>query len=164
MTLLTRRNIFGAAVVLAVSGFYLYDQRTPVEYRSGEVVSAWCDKERKDPPPETIRKGGCMKPVIGLFWHRVDCDLEVARSMRDGKGDDIKIPSDHSSATPSASVIGIVSISNRTVVLPGDAQPYKPPGPKPSYRGKMKLSCGILRKMVNPFEIEVGPIPFEFTD
>lgn len=141
-------------IITALSGFVIYDQRTPVTFVSGAVHPASC--EPKEPAPEFILRGGCISVGIVLTWHRVNCDLDVTRMMRDGRGWDHKLPLNRSSVTPQASDIGKPLGSSRTVGVPPEAFP----GADSHYRATMKLSCGWLRKF-HTIVFEVPPLLFE---
>lgn len=146
--------IFCVLVIAALSWFIIYDQRSAVDFVSGNVRPAAC--EAKEDEPSEIRRGGCVSVGIVLTWHRVDCDLDVTRMMRDGRGWDHKIPSNRASVTPPASDIGKPLGSSRTVAVPPEAFP----GVDAHYRATMKLGCGRLRGF-NKIVVEIPPLPFE---
>lgn len=146
--------ILCVVIITLLSGLIIHDQRMPVEFVGGFVKPAACLP--KDEAPALIQRGGCINVGIVLTWRRVDCDLDVARMIRDGRGWDHKVASNRSSVTPQPSDVGKPLGSSRTVAV----APEVFPGPDAHYRATMKLSCGWLRKF-HTIVVEVPPLPFE---
>lgn len=144
---------FCVVVIAALSWSIIYDQRSPVDFVSGNTKPSPCEKG--DATPTEITRGSCISVGILLTWHRVDCDLDVTRMVRDGRGWDHKIASNRASVTPPASDIGKPLGSLRTVALPPEAV-----SGEAHYRATMKLKCGWLRAF-HTIAVDVPPLPFE---
>ena len=141
------------AIVAALSWSIIYDQRAPVDFVSGKAIPTPC--ERGHPVPTEITRGSCISVEIMLTWRRVDCDLDVIRMVRDGRGWDHKIPANRPSVTPPERDIGRPLGSSRTIALPPEAV-----SGEAHYRATMKLKCGLLG-WAHTIAVEVPPIPFE---
>lgn len=147
------RWIGSAVIVTALSSFYLYDQRSPLDFVAGVVSAAAPDHGQ--PAPNFITKGSVIIPAITLTWYRVDCSFAVTRMIRDGAGRDHKLPTDRPSVPPPASDIGKPLTSLRKIVVPNDALP----GPNAHYRATLTFNCGYLGSF-HSIVVEMPPMTF----
>ena len=130
-----------AAVALVVGGLVVFDRSPPIVYKSGSVR------------PERVSPGKPLSVKIELEWKRL-CDLDVSRILRDGAGEEHKLPWSRSSPPPTMPSAPLVS--TREIIVPATAK-Y---GDKACYRATVYMTCGVLDK-VAPIKVEIPCIPFE---
>jgi hypothetical protein len=137
----TRTQIAAAvtAVVFVAAGLYLYDHSPPMKFVEGHVS------------PEIAHPAQPISVSITLDWTRL-CELDVSRIMRDGAGDEHKLPWSKSSPPPKTGRL----VSVRQIIVPAEAK-Y---GKSACYRASIYMQCGILDKLF-PIKVEVPCIPFE---
>ena len=130
-----------AAILLVVGGLFVFDRSPPVVYRSGSVH------------PEQVSPGQPLAVKIVLDWKRL-CDLDVSRILRDGAGEEHKLPWSKSSPPPTLPPGPM--ISTREIIVPATAK-Y---GDKACYRATVYMTCGPFDKIA-PIKIEIPCIPFK---
>lgn len=135
----TRTAAAIAAVVLVVAGLFFYDHSPPMRFVEGHVM------------PEIASPGQPIGVSITLDWARL-CELNVSRVMRDGGGDEHKLPWSASSPPPGTGRLTSV----RQIIVPTAAKF----GKGACYRATVYMQCGILDKLW-PIKVEVPCIPFE---
>lgn len=138
----TSRTHLAAAVcasILFVTGLVFYDHSPPFRFVSGDII------------PAKAVPGQLVDVAITLDWKRL-CELNVTRVMRDGAGDEHKLPWSPSSPPPRTGVL----TSKRQIVIPTTAK-Y---GPDACYRASIYMTCGILDRAF-PIKIDIPCIPFE---
>lgn len=141
MTTPNRTHLAAAvfASIVFLSGLFFWDHSPPFRFVSGDII------------PSKASPGQIVDVSIALDWKRL-CELDVTRVLRDGAGDEHKLPWSKSSPPPRLGVL----TSKRQIVIPTTAK-Y---GTSACYRASIYLTCGVFDKMF-PIKIEVPCIPFE---
>lgn len=141
-TMKTSRTHLAAALgasILFIAGLIFYDHTPPFTYVSGKVE------------PAKAAPGQIIDVSITLDWRRL-CELDVTRVLRDGGGDEHKLPWSRSSPPPKRGQL----TSKRQIIIPMTAK-Y---GNNACYRATIYMTCGLLDKLF-PIKIEVPCIPLE---
>lgn len=141
MSLNTRTAALITAVAFVALGLYLWDHSPPMKFIEGHIT------------PQVAAPGQPIDVSITLDWVRL-CELNVTRVMRDGAGEEHKLPWSPSSPPPK---IGLLT-STRSIIVPTAAKF----GKNACYRATIYMQCGIIDKIF-PIRIEVPceAMPFE---
>lgn len=128
-----------SAIAFVAAGLYFYDHSAPIVFIEGHVS------------PAVVSPLAMIDVTITLDWKR-PCELKVSRILRDGAGEEHKLPFSQSSPPPTGGRL----ISHRSIVVPAEAK-Y---GKAACYRATVYLQCGILDKLW-PIKLEMPCMPFE---
>lgn len=139
--MLTRTQTAAAisAVALVAAGLYFYDHSPPMKFVEGHIT------------PQVAAPGQPINVSITLDWMRL-CDLDVSRIMRDGGGDEHKLPWSPSKPPPKTGRLTSV----REIIVPTAAKF----GKGACYRATIYMQCGIFDKLF-PIKVDVPCISFE---
>lgn len=139
--MLTRTQTAAAitAVAFVAAGLYLYDRTPPFKFVEGHIT------------PDVAQPGQPIDVSITLDWARL-CELNVTRIMRDGGGDEHKLPWSPSSPPPKGGRLTSV----RQIIVPTAAKF----GKGACYRATIYMQCGMLDKLF-PIKVDVPCISFE---
>lgn len=122
-----------AAIALVVFGLYEIDRSAPMKFVEGHVT------------PQQASPGQLVNVTLTLDWMRL-CELDVSRVMRDGAGEEHKLPWSKSSPPPK---LGRLT-STRQIVVPATAKF----GKSACYRATIYMQCGIIDRAF-PIRVEM---------
>lgn len=127
------------ATCFVILGLVLFDHTPPFRFVAGSVT------------PQRVAPGQMIEVSLTLDWRR-RCELDVTRVLRDGAGEEHKLPWSKSSPPPALGEI----TSRRQVVVPTTAKF----GAAACYRATIYMTCGVLDR-VFPIRIDVPCVNFE---
>lgn len=128
-----------SAVALVAAGLFLFDHSPPIVFVEGHVT------------PSIVSPLQTIDVSITLDWKRL-CELQVSRILRDGAGEEHKLPFSQSSPPPAGGRL----TSHRAIVIPAESKF----GKAACYRATIYMQCGILDKLW-PIKVEMPCMPFE---
>lgn len=128
-------------LLLLVAGWFAFDRSPPMVFVSGDVN------------PKVVSPGQPLSVMIELQWNRL-CELDVTRILRDGAGDEHKLP--WSKSSPPAKLPEKPLKSVREIIIPTAAKA----GKFACYRATIYMTCGMVDHFW-PIKVEVPCIPLE---
>lgn len=131
----------GSAIILVVGGLFVFDRSPPIVFKAGSVK------------PQQASPGQSLSVSIELEWKRL-CELDVSRILRDGAGEEHKLP--WSKSSPPASMPDKPLTSTREIIVPVTAKH----GKQACYRATIYMTCSPLDRL-SPIKVEIPCIPFE---
>lgn len=129
------------AIILVVGGLFVFDRSPPMVFKSGSVN------------PVRVSPGQPLSITIELEWKRL-CDLDVSRILRDGAGEEHKLPWSKSSPPPTMPDKPLAS--TREIIVPSSAKF----GKGACYRATVYMACSAVDRLF-PIKVEIPCIPFE---
>lgn len=128
-----------SAAAFVMAGLFFYDHSAPMVFVEGHVTPAVAS------PLQMIDVS------ITLDWKR-KCELSVTRILRDGAGEEHKLPWSPSSPPPNLGKI----TSHRSIVIPAESKF----GKAACYRATVYMTCGLVDKLF-PIKVEMPCMSFE---